>query len=77
MFEQQIERVHALIAGLIATGGGDKTIGVTCFDQVVSRIYEGPASGFGEAQIGAMRSRGSGRAAGRARPRSSPGSEAA
>ncbi len=47
---EQVRRVGDLAAALRDGAGGAASLGVAVFDQEVEAVYEGPASGFGEAE---------------------------
>jgi Vault protein inter-alpha-trypsin domain/Tetratricopeptide repeat len=49
-YTTQIRRLNELIAGLRDGSGGGTPVGVAAFDQEVVPVFEGPASGFGEAE---------------------------
>jgi hypothetical protein len=55
-FERQVAAVGELVAQLRAAHG-DLALRVAAFDQDVLPIFDGPASGFGAAQIEALRAR--------------------
>lgn len=53
-YDEQIDRVASLVAGL-AEGSGPRTpVAVAAFDQVVTPIYDGTAAGFGEQHVRAL-----------------------
>ncbi len=48
----------SLLRSVVAKIPGDATLTVACFDQEIATVYEGKASGFGEAQTKAIIARG-------------------
>lgn len=53
-FDEQVKLVQALAAALAKTNP-KLPLEVAAFDQVVHPLYQGPASGFGDAQVKALR----------------------
>jgi hypothetical protein len=56
-FDGQVERLGALV-GEMARRKSDTALRVVAFDQSAEIVFEGPASGFGAAQLARLRSRG-------------------
>ncbi len=50
-YATQVKRLAELIAGLREGAGGGTPVGVAAFDQEVEPIFEGPADGFGAAEV--------------------------
>lgn len=50
-YKTQVRRLAELAAGLRDGAGGNTPLGVAAFDQEVVSIFEGPARGFGKAEI--------------------------
>ena len=50
-YATQVRRIGELIAGLRDGAGGSTPLGVAAFDQEVVPVFEGPACGFGEAEL--------------------------
>ena len=55
---REIERLGALVEALGRQAGSQLPIRVACFDQEVAEIYDGPAAGFGAAQLARIAARG-------------------
>jgi tetratricopeptide (TPR) repeat protein len=56
-YATQVRRIGELIAGLRAGAGGSAAVGIAAFDQEVAPIFEGPASGFGDAELQRLNAR--------------------
>jgi tetratricopeptide (TPR) repeat protein len=56
-YATQVRRIGELIAGLREGAGGSAAVGVAAFDQEVVPIFEGPASGFGDAELQRLNAR--------------------
>ncbi len=56
-FGRQVEQLGALVQGLAAGAGPQTPLAVACFDQEVMPIYDGPAGGFGAAELSRIRER--------------------
>jgi tetratricopeptide (TPR) repeat protein len=54
-YAKQIEQLKAVVAQLVESGRGSVPLWVACFDQTVTPIYDGPASGFGQEAIARIR----------------------
>jgi len=50
-YSTQVRRLAELVAGLRDGAGGNTPLGVAAFDQEVVPLFEGPASGFGPAEV--------------------------
>jgi tetratricopeptide (TPR) repeat protein len=56
-YAMQVRRIGELIAGLRDGAGGSTAVGIAAFDQEVAPIFEGPASGFGDAELRSLSAR--------------------
>ncbi len=50
-YAAQVRRLGELVAGLRDGAGGSTPVGIAAFDQEVAPIFEGPAGGFGAAEL--------------------------
>ncbi len=57
-FEQEVALTGELVRRLAASAGPATSLTVACFDQSVETVFEGPASGFGDAELAKIRERG-------------------
>ncbi|MCY1066616.1 AgmX/PglI C-terminal domain-containing protein [Nannocystis sp. RBIL2] len=56
-FDRQLRRLADVLKSMREETGGDFSLRVVCFDQATEEVYDGPASGFGQAQLERIASR--------------------